>query len=254
MFFNVKNYLCKRMKRISVVLIGYGKMGQEIESILLSQGHTVAAIVDQNTPMDVEKCKQADVAIEFTMPEVAMENIEICAKIGLPIVVGTTGWYSHYPKAVEIINNYNSAMFTATNFSIGVHLFFETNRHLAKLMNQYKNYEPFIEEIHHTQKKDAPSGTAITTAENILNYYTHKDSWNCIQNNAESSLNQIQIDAKREENVPGTHTVAWKSEIDTIEITHIAHSRKGFAQGAVDAAIWLAGKKGIFTMKDLLGF
>jgi 4-hydroxy-tetrahydrodipicolinate reductase len=171
-------------------------------------------------------------------------------------VVGTTGWYQQYEDVCNFVETQNAALFTATNFSIGVNLFFQINKKLASLMNDYAEYNVSMEEVHHTQKLDAPSGTAITTAENILSEYTHKKGWECPQSEdfTSSDTKKISIEAIRQDNVPGIHRVYWKSEIDCIEIAHTAYNRKGFATGAVVAAEWLVGKKGIYTMKDLMGF
>lgn len=241
---------------LKIALIGYGKMGKEIEKIIIQRGHTVAFIIDKDDILDESYKHKCDVAIEFTEPTAAVQNILTCASLSIPIVVGTTGWYEHYNTICNQINSKQGTLFTATNFSIGVNLFFKANQQLAKLMSKHNDYSVSMDEIHHTQKKDAPSGTAITTAEHILSVYPHKKGWECPQDesNFKNDPQMIQIEAIREDKVPGTHSVYWKSEVDTIELKHTAHNRIGFATGAVIAAEWAYNKKGCFTMDNLLGF
>lgn len=243
-------------KSLKVALIGYGKMGKEIEKILIERGHKVGAIANYENPLTDSLIKDCDVAIEFTQPDAAVNNITFCATHQLPVVVGTTGWYEQYDEIQEIVKVNNSALLTATNFSVGVNIFFHVNQLLAKLMNNYPEYEVSVDEIHHKQKKDAPSGTAITTVENILSGLSHKNAWTCIEEGESKNIkeNEIPIFAFREDNVPGVHKVKWNSEIDLIEFSHTAHNRKGFALGSVLAAEWLTDKKGVFKMKDMLGF
>ncbi len=243
---------------MKIALIGYGKMGKTIERIAQERGHEVVLRLDINNPEDFEKLPIADVAIEFTRPESAVGNLEKCIAAGVPVVCGTTGWLKHFEDISAQTKAQNSAFFYASNYSIGVNIFFEINRKLAEMMNTQPQYDVKMEEIHHTQKLDAPSGTAITLAEGILQNISRKDNWACPQDthspSTEGGDNSIVITAKRIDPAPGTHTITYDSPIDTIEITHTAHSREGFATGAVLAAEWLLGKKGVFSMKDMLGF
>ncbi len=242
-----------QQKNMKIALIGYGKMGRAIEDIATKVGHQVVLTID-DPDFDAETLKKADVAIEFTTPQSAVSNIKKCADAGIPIVVGTTAWYNDYNDACDYVLSKNSGLFTATNFSIGVNLFWRITEMAAKLINDYDEYDAFIDEVHHTQKLDAPSGTAITTAEKVLANFGRKNNWVHHENGIGSSTNELELSVRsfREENVPGTHTVSFKSDIDTIEITHTAHSRKGFASGALRAAEFMTGKSGIYTMKDLL--
>lgn len=230
---------------MKIALLGYGKMGKTIEKIAIERGHEVVLKIDEN--IEDYDLSLADIAIDFSVPQAAFNNITTCFKNHLPVICGTTGWLKNYEKAVKICKQENSAFLYASNFSIGVNLFFELNHKLAKMMNPFSNYSVEIEEVHHTQKLDAPSGTAISLAEQIIQN-SSKKSWKL--NRAEE--NEIPIYAKRIENVPGTHTVSYKSAIDSIEIKHTAHSREGFALGAVIAAEWLKDKKGVYSMKDVL--
>ncbi|HBF18801.1 MAG: 4-hydroxy-tetrahydrodipicolinate reductase [Owenweeksia sp.] len=233
---------------MKVALIGYGKMGHSIESILAERGHEVTARFGRDG-IDKQALQKADVAIEFTRPEGAFGNIAACFECSVPVVSGTTGWLARYDEAVKLCEREEGTFLYASNFSLGVNLFFEVNRHLARIMNAYPEYEVDIEEIHHTEKKDAPSGTAITLAEQIEDQLKRKEGWTMDE---QHSKEQIHISAKREPDVPGTHIIRYLSEIDTIQIEHTAHSRKGFALGAVLAAEFLPGKKGVYTMKDVL--
>ena len=249
---------------MKIALIGYGKMGKTIENIAILRGHEIVLRLDVNNPEDFEKLSQADIAIEFTRPESAVGNLEKCLAAGVPVVCGTTGWLKHFDDIAAKTKAQNSAFFYASNYSIGVNIFFEINKRLAEMMNTQPQYEVKMEEIHHTQKLDAPSGTAITLAEGIFQNIERKTNWVCTSDSEqlvtasgarqEGSDNDIVITAKRIDPAPGTHTVIYDSPIDTIEITHTAHSREGFATGAVLAAEWLYGKKGVFSMKDMLGF
>lgn len=234
---------------MKIALFGYGKMGKEIEKTALQRGHEIILKIDAHTKYSDEDLKKADLAIEFSQPKSAVENILKCFSVDLPIVVGTTGWYDEYKKICEICKKENAGLLTATNFSIGVNLFFQLNSYLAKLMKNHSNYRPSIEETHHTEKKDAPSGTAITLAEGFLRENHSYSSWELEK---ASYNNTFPIISHRIENVPGTHTIKYSSDIDDIEITHTAHNRKGFALGAVVAAEFLVGKKGIFNMQDVL--
>ena len=240
---------------MKIALLGYGKMGKVIERIALERGHEVVLKKDQDTSFD--GLKNADVAIDFSVPDSAVANISECLNNGIPVISGTTGWIMDYPKMVELCNAKNGSFIYGSNFSLGVNVFFELNEYLAKMMANLNQYKVSMEEIHHTQKLDAPSGTAITLAEGVIKN-TNYANWTLetpISNNSSHSeqAKQIHIEAKRIENVPGTHSIFYDSEVDQIEIKHTAHSREGFALGAVIAAEWLIGKKGVFTMKDVLG-
>lgn len=237
------------MKRI--LLIGYGKMGQAIEKIALERGNQIAGIVDVSRKNSVSDFSSADVdvAIEFTQPTSAFDNICACIEAGIPVVSGTTGWLDKRDQVEALAKEKNGAFFYASNFSIGVNLFFDLNERLAKLMNGFDSYNVEMEEIHHIHKLDAPSGTAITLAEGVFEHIDRKNNWSL---DKETKPSDVAILHKREGEVPGTHVVTYSSEIDTIEIKHEAHSRQGFATGAVVAAEWLAGKQGVFGMKDLL--
>lgn len=231
---------------MNIALIGYGKMGKAIEEISLERGHNV--IVKLNQTPTKQDLINVDVAIEFSRPEVAFDNLNSLIQNQIPTICGTTGWLEKLEEIKTLNQKFNSAFLYGSNFSLGVNLFFELNAHLAKLISNYNQYQVEIEEIHHTQKLDAPSGTAITLAEGIIEN-SSKTDWEL---DATSNTEHIPIFAKRLDNVPGTHTVSYISEVDTIEIKHTAHTRKGFALGAVIAAEWIANKKGFFTMKDVL--
>ncbi|MBD0832232.1 4-hydroxy-tetrahydrodipicolinate reductase [Aestuariibaculum sediminum] len=231
---------------MKIALLGYGKMGKTIEQIAIKRGHEIVLKVDKND--DNYDITQADVAIDFSIPTVAFNNITNCLNNGVPVISGTTGWLQDYDKAVALCEEKNGAFIYASNFSLGVNIFFELNKTLAKMMNTLKQYNVSMEEIHHTQKLDAPSGTAITLAEGIIENHSGYDNWK-LDEAAEKSL---PIVAKRIEDVPGTHTVNYESEVDTITIEHTAHNRKGFALGAVIASEWIIGKTGIFNMNDVL--
>jgi 4-hydroxy-tetrahydrodipicolinate reductase len=232
---------------MKIALLGYGKMGKTIEQIALQRGHEIVLKIDENSLYyDISV---ADVAIDFSIPEAAFKNISTCLHNNVPIISGTTGWLDKLPEAIELCQEKNGAFIYASNFSLGVNIFFELNAHLAKMMRNLEQYAISIEEIHHTKKLDTPSGTAITLAEGIIEN-SDKKSWALGVTNKE---NEIPITAKRIDDVPGIHKVEYKSAVDTLEIKHTAHSREGFALGAVIAAEWLVGKTGVFTMKDVLG-
>lgn len=238
---------------MKIALIGYGKMGKEIEQIALTRGHEISLKVDisnANT-YTIEELKKADVAIEFSTPESAINNIYKCFDANVPVVVGTTGWLNKLEDVKQKCNGGNHALFYASNYSIGVNLFFKVNEYLAKLMNNYPDYNVTMEEIHHVHKLDAPSGTAISLANQIIDQIQHKEKW---INDTTSNKNELSIISKRIDEVPGTHTVTYGSAVDEISITHIAHNRKGFALGAVIAAEWVKDKKGVFGMNDLMNF
>ncbi len=235
---------------MKIAIIGYGKMGRAIEELIGDKHDIVLRINSQNTSqMTVENLQKADVAIEFSMPDVAFRNILQCFEANVPIVVGTTAWMNRLEEISDLCKQQNQALFYASNFSIGVNLFFELNRKLAKMMADYPNYHLQIDEIHHTQKLDAPSGTAISIAEGIMEVNVSKKKWG---NQVSQEAGTIDIISHRKEDVKGTHIVTYSSDIDTLEIKHTAHSRVGFALGAIKAAEWLVGKKGIFTMRDYL--
>lgn len=235
---------------MKIALLGYGKMGHEIEAIALERGHEVVLRIahDNLNELTADALKRADVAIEFSQPEAAANNIRLCADLQLPIVVGTTGWYAHYDEIAAEVKAKGGALLAATNFSIGVQLFFAVNAWLAKVMHPQKAYQARIEETHHIHKKDAPSGTAITLAERMLSGLTDKKGWSLAPN-----ANELPIIAHRIDEVPGTHDVFYTSDVDEIRLTHTAFNRKGFALGAVIAAEWLQGKKGVYTMQDVIG-
>jgi 4-hydroxy-tetrahydrodipicolinate reductase len=237
---------------MKIALIGYGKMGKEIEAVAQQRGHEVVLHI---TSTNAEKLKDgslatADAAIEFTRPDSAYANVSACFEAHVPVVCGTTGWNIDLEKARKLCFEKDGAFLAASNFSVGVNLFFEVNKKLAALMELQPSYDVRIVETHHVQKKDAPSGTAITIAEEIMEHVTRKKSW-VLDGMAPE---QLAINAIREEGVPGTHEVIYSSPIDDIALVHTAHNRQGFATGAVLAAEFLYGKKGVYTMKDVLGF
>jgi len=230
---------------MNIALLGYGRMGKSIETIALERNHSITLkATSETTTFDFST---TDVAIDFSLPSTAVENIKRAVDANIPVISGTTGWLDNYNEIVDYCKSKNGAFLYASNFSLGVNIFFEINNKLSQLMSGFKDYNVNIEEIHHTQKLDEPSGTAITLAEQIIEHSEY-ENWNLDK----SKSNQIHINAKRIEGVPGTHEVSYDSEIDSINIKHTAHSRKGFAQGAVIAAEWIKNKKGVFTMKDVL--
>ena len=237
---------------MKIALIGYGKMGKAIEKLALAKGHQITAIVDSQNSIENTNFDDVDVAIEFTRPELAVKHMNFCLEIGLPIVVGTTAWQNELKIITENVSKYNGALVHASNFSIGVNLFFEMNKKLAKIMEAHPAYKLEMTEIHHTQKLDKPSGTAVTLAEGIIEQNTNYKNWRLAESNELENGNEFFIHALREENVPGTHLVNYSSPIDSIQIQHVAHTRDGFALGAILAAEWIKNKKGIFTMKDVL--
>lgn len=231
-------------------MFGYGKMGREIESIALDRQHSVVLKIGSTNraPLTSEELRKADVVIEFSTPHTALDNIRFCLEAGVPVVVGTTGWHNELDQVRELTARHNGALFYASNFSPGVNLFFRLNSYLAQLMNNYPNYDVEIEEIHHIHKLDKPSGTAISIAKQIVEKLDRKQGWST----AEAGTDKVFIRDLREGEVPGTHSVKYHSAIDDVEIMHKAHNRRGFAMGAVLAAEFLAGKKGVFTMDDLI--
>lgn len=236
-----------------IALLGYGKMGKMIERIAVSRGHQVVLVVDLDNRADcsVEQLRQADVAIEFTTPAVAVDNYKWCMDAGVPVVSGTTGWLDRWEEVVGYCREKGGVFFYASNFSIGVNIFFRLNKYLAKMMDNFRDYKIFIEETHHIHKLDAPSGTAITLAEGIIKNHSAYRSWKLYQGE-ELGEDVLPVAAKRIGEVPGIHGVTYKSAVDEIEIRHSAFSREGFAQGAVFAAEFLFGKKGVYGMDDLL--
>lgn len=230
---------------MKIALLGYGKMGKIIERIALERGHEV--VLRKSGKDSFDGLANADVAIDFSIPDAAVGNITACLEAGIPIVSGTTGWLEHYPKMARLCEEKNGAFIYGSNFSLGVNLFFNLNEQLAKMMAKFPEYKARMEEVHHTQKLDAPSGTAISLAKDIIENSDYS-SWAL----EAKAPDELEIKAIREENVPGTHTVFYDSAVDTIEITHTAHSREGFAFGAVVASEWILGKTGVFSMKDVL--
>jgi 4-hydroxy-tetrahydrodipicolinate reductase len=237
---------------MKIALIGYGKMGKAIEEIAVSKGHEIVLKIDVATTADFtkENIQKADVAIEFTGPHTAFENITKCIEWGVPVVSGSTGWLDNFEKAKKLCEEKKGCLIYASNYSIGVNLFFEINKQVAALMEPYENYDVTMTETHHTEKKDAPSGTAISLAEQILVAIGRKKKW---VNESSRDASDLIIRSERIDPAPGTHTVSYDSAIDSIEITHTAHTRKGFASGALLAAEFANQKIGIFTMKDVLG-
>ena len=228
-----------------IALLGYGKMGKMLEKIALDRGHTIVAKIDLDTT--VIDYKNIDVAIDFSTPDAAYKNITKCFENKIPVISGTTGWLDKFKDAIAICNENKGAFIYASNFSLGVNIFFELNQQLAKMMASLNAYNVSIEEIHHTQKLDAPSGTAITLAEGIIENSDYQ-KWEMEAN----ATNTVSITSKRIGTVPGTHTITYDSDVDDIQIKHTAHSREGFALGAIIAAEWIVGKTGVFTMKDVL--
>ena len=234
---------------MKVALIGYGVMGKQIEAVCKERGHVVSAIITKESSDEMaSKLKHADVAIEFTEPDVAADNIRACFNAGVPVVCGTTGWLHHFEAIRQDCLSTGGGLLYASNFSIGVNLFFRLNKQLAALISRYPGYKAELEEIHHTRKKDAPSGTAITLAEGLIEEHPGYSSWVLGRTSAEG---QLPVTASRVGDVPGTHSISWKSENDSITITHEAFNRKGFALGAVIAAEFIKGKRGVYSMTDL---
>jgi 4-hydroxy-tetrahydrodipicolinate reductase len=237
---------------MKIALIGYGKMGKAIESIALNKGHEIVLKIDIQNNQDFTEAaiQKADVAIEFTGPHSAFENVKKCIAWGVPVVSGSTGWLDQWAVIKDLCEERNGTLIYSSNYSIGVNLFFELNKQLAQLMQPYNSYDVSMTEVHHTEKKDAPSGTAISLAEQILAQIGRKNKW---VNAASENSNELVIQSERIDPAPGTHMVKYSSEVDDIEIIHTAHTRIGFASGAVLAAEFAFEKKGIFTMKDVLG-
>lgn len=241
---------------MKIAIVGYGKMGRFIERLALEQGHEIVLKIDQNNAAQLtpSQLQQAEVAIEFSRPDTAYGNIMQCLEAGVPVVCGTTAWLEDYPKVVDWCNKNGGAFFYASNFSIGVNIFFELNQYLARLMNAQATYQVALEEIHHTQKLDAPSGTAVTLAEGILERVERLEKYQLQQEVQTAAAEEgcIPITAHRIGDTPGTHVVTYDSKVDSLEIKHTAKGREGFASGALMAAQWLIGKEGVFGMSDLL--
>lgn len=245
---------------MKLALLGYGKMGQIIEKIAVDRGHQIVLRIDALNQEDLtsENLQRADVAIDFSTPASVLDNVEACFAASVPVVVGTTGWYEKLPELEDRCRLGNNTMIYASNFSVGVNIFFHINKVLAKVMNRYSQYEVQVEEIHHTQKLDSPSGTAITIAEGIIDQLERKNAWvNELVGDSTDVIakpEQLLIESHRIEAVPGTHTVIYSSEIDEIELKHTAHSRAGFALGAVLAAEWLKDREGFYNISDMFDF
>jgi 4-hydroxy-tetrahydrodipicolinate reductase len=240
---------------MNILLLGYGKMGKIIAELAESRGHHIVGriTIDNRGDLDRLDSTSIDVAIEFSQPEAAVDNISWAISRGIPVVSGTTGWLHEKPAIEQLTTKHNTAFFYASNFSVGVNIFFKVNNFLASLMKDQIDYTVGIEEIHHTEKKDAPSGTAITLAEGILAEQSRLQGWTLNEGQA-IAQDSLPITSKRIDPAPGTHTISYSSEIDNIEITHTAHSRKGFAMGAVLVAEWIKDKKGVLSMDDFLSF
>lgn len=237
---------------LKIALIGYGKMGKAIEEIAIEKGHRIVLKIDADNLLDftLGNLQQCDVAIEFTSPHVAVQNIKICIDAGIPVASGSTGWMEAWHEIKKYCEDKNGTLIYASNYSIGVNIFFEVNKKLAAMMSSHAAYKVMVEEIHHTAKKDAPSGTAITLAGQVMDAYPNLKNW---VNTVSKREEELSIISKRIDPAPGIHHVKYSSAIDDIEIVHTAHNRKGFASGAVLAAEYIAGKKGIFTMQEVLG-
>lgn len=253
MYATSKQVISQKKLNMNIALIGYGRMGHEIEAIAIQRGHAIKLIVDKDNTDDLNKdnLQGIDVAIEFSSPDAAFNNIVKCLEAEIPVVSGTTGWLDNYNTAVETCKKNNTSFIHSSNFSIGVNLLFRLNSELAKHMSRYHEYSVRIEEIHHNKKLDAPSGTAITLSEGVVSQHSQYIKW-CFDN--AKTKNCVPIQSIREGAVPGTHTVTWDSEIDSISLRHEAKNRKGLAFGAVVAAEFIHSKKGIFIMNDVMGF
>lgn len=237
---------------MKILILGYGKMGQAIEKMARERNHEIAAVIDQKNTSEFEELsgEAADVAIEFSEPSAAVNNIKGCISKGIPVLSGTTGWLDQFDEIKAFCAEKNGTFFYASNFSVGVNLFFALNEYLATVMDDYKSYQVEMEEIHHIHKKDEPSGTAITLAEGLIKHLHSKNNWSLDGNNTED----VKISAVRQGEVPGTHKITYTSDVDSIEIKHEAFSREGFVKGALDVAEWLPKQKGVLNMKDFLKF
>ncbi len=239
---------------MNIALIGYGKMGKAIEEIAISRGHSVVVKFNSQNPLESSQLRTTDVAIEFSQPDLALKHIKLCADGQIPIVVGTTAWEEHLAEIINHIDKREASLIYSSNFSIGVNLFFELNKYLARLMNDKTDYVASVKEIHHAQKIDAPSGTAVTLAKDLISNHPTYLSWKLTGQSQNMEKSDLPISAIREENVPGTHLISYTSEIDTLTIEHKAHNRKGFALGAIIAAEFIHKKQGVYTMSDILKF
>lgn len=238
---------------MKLLLIGYGKMGRAIEAQAIARGHQIAGIVDPTHPtVQISDFSPAavDAAIEFTHPDAAYQNVAACLQQGIPVVCGSTGWLHHFAEAQALSKQTGTPLFYASNYSVGVNLFFHFNEYIAAKMHQFGGYDVQVREIHHTQKVDQPSGTALTAAEGILRHFPAKTTW---RNEAATTPQELAVLSEREGAVVGTHIVTYSSPADSMELKHEAHTRDGFVQGALLAAEWLPGRQGVFGMKDLLG-
>src|SRR3989337_4062381 len=235
---------------MKIILLGYGKMGRIIEQIAITRGHQIAARIDVDNTRDFDSA-DGDVAIEFSHPDAAYENVKKCIERKLPVVCGTRGWLARKPELETLCKKTNGAFFYASNYSLGVNVFFKLNQYVAKMMNHFSEYDISIDEVHHSEKKDAPSGTAITLAEGIIENVNRKKRW---VKQKTGKTEDVFVESFRIDQVPGTHVVKYESAIDDIAIKHIAHSREGFATGAVLVAEWIKGKKGVLSMEDFLKF
>jgi 4-hydroxy-tetrahydrodipicolinate reductase len=238
---------------MKILLIGYGKMGQTIASLAAERGHTIAGIVDKHaTQLNISDftSDMVDVAIEFTHPDSALSNVAACVRQGIPVVCGSTGWLHRFEEARQLTQEVGGSLFYASNYSVGVNLFFHFNEYMAAKMHQFGGYDVAVREIHHTQKVDQPSGTALTAAEAIIRHFPSKTTW---RNAPAEAASELAVLSERSGDVVGTHIVTYTSGVDTLELKHEAHTREGFAQGALLAAEWLPGRKGVFGMKELLG-
>ena len=239
---------------LNILIIGYGKMGKEIEAVALSKGHQIFYRIDSPEDWQQLEANSIDVAIDFSMPEIAIDNIFKCLDLNIPLVMGTTAWYDRMREVEEEVKKRNAAFLWASNFSLGVNITFHLNQKLAKIMSEFSDYEAKIHEIHHTQKLDAPSGTAISLANGILSNTSKYQNWQLIEDDQTPQKNSLPISYSREGDVKGTHMISYENEMDKISLKHEAKSRKGFAVGAVLAAEWLMGKQGFFSISDVLGF
>ncbi|MCL2131241.1 MAG: 4-hydroxy-tetrahydrodipicolinate reductase [Lentimicrobiaceae bacterium] len=238
---------------MNIAIVGYGKMGEQVEKTALERQHKIVACIDNEQDWEkyADNLNQADIAVEFSTPDTVLANIEKCFQRNLPVVVGTTGWHNHLQTVKNQCTANNQTLLYASNFSLGVNIFFALNRKLAKMMNPYQEYDVSMEEIHHTAKKDAPSGTAITLANDIIKQLSRKKSWT---NEINDKKEELSIKSVRLDNITGMHTVTYSSDWDEIEIKHVARNRKSFAVGAVKAAEWLVDKRGFFSIDDMLNF
>lgn len=235
---------------MNIILLGYGKMGRIIERVAIERGHTISARIDENNRAEIALVK-GDVAIEFSHPDAAFDNIRTCLLKNIPVVCGTTGWLSRKPEIDQLCMEQEGAFFYASNYSLGVNIFFKVNEYLSRMLNNFPEYDVEMDEIHHTEKRDAPSGTAISLAEGVMRNMNRKKTW--VNENSENP-DELVIKSFRIAQIPGTHVVKFASPIDDIEIKHTAHSREGFAKGAVHVAEWIRDKKGVLSMDDFLKF